>query len=199
MKSKTTLLILSLSLVFTCTAQSFRQGDKFLKVGLGTSSFFHQFTNKDLSQIYKFSRYRPYTALLNVESEFAVHKFVGVGCSFSAGGKPSGGVGYLSTSYSPELNIAVGVFSNFHFLQLITQKVGKENISDKLDIYVGLSVGTGVALFAPFKDHAFASLFFVGPHIGFRYFFKPNLAINGEAGYGKTITHIGLIFKLNKK
>lgn len=199
MKSKTTLLLLSLFFVLMSTAQSFKQGDKLIKVGLGTSSFFHQFSNKDLSPIYKFSRYRPYTALLNVESEFAVHKFVGIGCSFSVGGKPSGGVGYLSTAYSPELNIAVGLFSNFHFLQLITQKLGKENISDKLDIYAGLSIGTGVALFAPFRDQTFASLFFVGPHVGFRYFFKPNLAINGEAGYGKTITHIGLTFKLNKK
>jgi hypothetical protein len=77
--------------------------------------------------------------------------------------------------------------------------LGKDIHSDKLDVYAGLNLGSGVAMFTKFTDLLkYAALFFAGPQVGARYFFTPNMAANLEVGYGKTWVNGGLTFKIGK-
>ena len=83
-------------------------------------------------------------------------------------------------------------------VEQIADKVGKNIHSDKLDVYAGLNIGSGVAILPNSGSTDIAALFFAGPQVGARYFFTPHMAANLEVGYGKTWVNEGLTFKLGK-
>lgn len=72
---------------------------------------------------------------------------------------------------------------NYHFVQLL-------GIDDTYDVYAGLDLGfyTGLAILN------------VGVHIGGRYYFKKNMAINVELGRGNALSagKVGLSILLNQ-
>ncbi|GIV33065.1 MAG: hypothetical protein KatS3mg031_0600 [Chitinophagales bacterium] len=169
--------------------QAFRKGDTYLSLGTGGSNFWHIVSDE---------RYLPrgtYTGItfqVNLQMEFSIHEYVGIGFTTGFG---VGGAGYYYRN-STEFNVPFGFIGNFHFLQLIADKTGK-SFADKLDVYGGVNVGSGFAVFTT-PDAVFAALVFAGPHVGIRYFFHPSIAVNGELGYGKHWINGGLTFKLNK-
>ncbi len=66
---------------------------------------------------------------------------------------------------------AMGMIASFHFYQLIEDKTTKDIHGDKLDIYAGLNVGSGIGFSA--SPGWVNALFFVGPQVGARYYRNP--------------------------
>jgi len=174
-------------------AQAWGRHTNVLSLGIGPSQYIHldryYYTDAPVPRLY----YWPVTGQFNFQGEFGVHKYVGLGFTTGIGGR-----GPVSRNYLGELNIPVGLIANFHFYQLIADKVGKDIHSDKLDVYAGLNIGSGVAILPNSGSTDIAALFFVGPQVGARYFFTPNMAANLEVGYGKTWVNGGLTFKIGK-
>jgi hypothetical protein len=185
--------------------QAFEKKGKYLNLNLGGAQMWH--IGGDLKRdYYGFTGYAPITGQIGVQMEFGVHEYVGVGFTTGFGFGAGIGRGYWGGyyggyyTYSPEINVPIGAFANFHFYQLIADKVSKNIHADKLDIYAGLNLGSGVAVFFPkYDDKAYVSaLFFIGPHVGVRYFFTEKVAVNAELGYGKSFINGGITFKLGK-
>lgn len=196
---KLVLLFIGLATLSFGYSQAFSKGTKSLTLYFGGANMLHIPANYSYyNGFYSYSLYSPITGQLGVEMEFGVHKYVGVGFNVGMGGRANGLV------FGNELNVPVGAVANFHWWQLLDDKVGKDMKSDKLDIYAGIDLGTGVAMH--FNDSKYYTtnnmdidaLVFVGPHIGIKYYPIERLGIGGELGYGKTFANFGLTFKLNK-
>lgn len=203
------ILIFAVSLApgFKLQAQAFDKDTRELTAFIGGADLFH------IPVGYNFNSFiYPTTVEAGVEGEFGIHKYVGLGFDAELGGRGNKRVGYAVlpapvyyTSFYAEFNMAFGVEANFHFYQLIADKVsnGDKLHADKLDIYAGLNTGTGFALHPTYVDNmgntktVADALFYVGPQAGARYF-TPNIAVNGEVGWGKTWARVGFTFKLNK-
>ncbi len=200
MKKLALSVIAILSISLASNAQAFEKGGKYISLGLGGSNFWHISSNGYFGSYGNFG-YTPITGQLSVQGEFGVHKYVGVGFTTGIGGRAAGTGIYRygwGSGYSSEFNIPIGVIANFHFYQLIADKVSKDIHADKLDVYAGLNLGSGIAMFPGTDPLQVSALFFVGPQVGARYFFTPNMAANLEVGYGKTWVNGGLTFKIGK-
>lgn len=177
-------------------AQAWDKSSKVLSIGIGGAYYYH-FGNYYRDDIFGTSIRYGYGSLLTgqftFQGEFGVHDYVGVGFSAGFGGRPA-----WSVWYAGEVNAPFSALANFHFYQLIQDKTGSNLHADKLDIYGGVSLGSGVA--AVFFDNPdevkVMPIIFGGPHVGIRYYFTPKVAVNGELGYGKTWINAGLSFKL---
>lgn len=188
-------------------AQAFDKSTKEISIGLGGANMWHFGAWNRSTYGYYGTAFAPITGQLSVQGEFAVHKYVGVGFNVGIGGRARSSFTYVygvatGWGYPSEFNIPIGAVANFHFYQLIADKVknGSKLHADKLDIYAGLNLGTGVAIH-PGDNYYFSStqisaLFWAGPQVGINYFFNPKLGIKGEFGYGKTFVNAGLVFKL---
>jgi hypothetical protein len=177
-------LISAISITSFLHAQSFEKGGKYLSLGIGGTNFWH--FGSGIRPGIGFA-YTPITGQINVQMEFGIHEYVGVGFTTGVGGAAPLGI------YASEFNIPAGVIANFHFWQLIANKTGKgEQLkSDKLDLYAGLNLGTGVG-FILGGGVTPTALFFAGPQVGMRYFFTEKIAVNGELGYGKSWVNAGV-------
>ncbi|MCC6585015.1 MAG: hypothetical protein IT271_15035, partial [Chitinophagales bacterium] len=119
------------------------------------------------------------------------HKYLGLGFTTGFGGRT-----HYGRNYSGEFNIPLGIIFNFHFYQLIADKKSKAKHADKLDLYVGASAGSGIAI-AYYKNLSRTTpLAFGGLHFGLRYYFSPKVGINGEFGWGKSLANVGFVFKI---
>jgi hypothetical protein len=172
--------------------KAWARDSKVLSIGLGAGNFYH-LDNRYGPGGLKPGRYHsPYTGQFNLQMEWAVHNYVGIG--FTTG---FGGTGPLSHGYRGEVNMPIGLVVNFHFYQLIDDKNSKNLHADKLDIYGGLSVGSGFAVaFYDKEDPRIVPLAWGGMHAGIRWYFTPRVALNAEAGFGKSVANIGFSFKL---
>lgn len=195
-KKLQTLLIMSL-LVFSITdlnAQAWQRDTRVLSLGIGASEFFHvdAYYYNNYGGPYNHTYYIPLTGQLNFQGEFGIHKYVGLGFTTGIGGR-----GALYSGYGGEMNIPIGMIANFHFFQLIADKNNGRNIhADKVDLYVGANLGSGIAI-AYFADNTRVEpIVFGGLHFGVRYYFAPKVGVNAELGWGKSIINAGLVFKL---
>lgn len=187
------LAALSVGAVQQSKAQAFEKGGTYLNVNLAGSHLFQINGNGWRNSI---------NGGAAVQMEWGIHKYVGLG--FTAGimgGRYGWGYGYgYGPGYGPGyggpgiLSLPIGFIANFHFYQLIEDKTSKDIHGDKLDIYAGLNVGSGVG-FAPTPRDVNA-LFFVGPQVGVRYYVTPTIGLGGEVGYGKSFINGGVTFKL---
>lgn len=192
MKKSILSILTIVAFAFGTQAQAFEMGKKYISIGVGGASYFNIAPNGS-SYYTGFSS--PVTFQFSVQGEFPVHKYVGLGFYTGIGAGAGGGLGWVGVG-TPQMNIPVGFLTNFHFYQLISDKTGKDIKADKLDVYAGLSIGTGVGLFFPGGGVEPSVLAWGGPHVGVRYFFTDKLGVNGEIGYGKTFVNAGLTFKL---
>lgn len=182
-------------------AQAWSKDAKVLGLGFGASYFFHLDPDRTTSY-YLGSAPIWLTGQLNFQGEFGVHDYVGIGFTTGLGGRAGYSRGFYSwygtTSYSSygEVNVPVGVLANFHFYQLIADKTGKDIRADKLDVYAGVSVGSGVAVTFYSNTNHIYPIVFGGAHVGARYYFTDKLGANVEVGFGKSIVNGGLVFKL---
>ncbi|MCF8256404.1 MAG: hypothetical protein K9J06_02560 [Flavobacteriales bacterium] len=189
-----TAIVFAITLHFEAKAQdkAWDRSTKVLSIGMGLGNYYH-LDNRYGPNLGSRGRYHtPYSGQFNLQMEWAIHNYVGLG--FTTG---FGGTGPLSYGYNGEINMPIGFVANFHFYQLIDDKNGKNLHADKLDIYGGLSVGSGFAV--AFYDNESARvvpLAWGGLHAGVRWYFTPRVALNAEAGFGKSIVNVGFSFKL---
>lgn len=205
-------LLLLLAIVglapLSSSAQGFGgKGSTYLQLGLGFGQHFSAYSDYNRS-------YNSLYGQFNFQMEFGIHKYVGLGFLVGAelgargNGYYYGGVyapGYYAPSKSPyySVGIPIGFIANFHFLQLIADKNGK-NFANKLDVYGGLNIGSGPVFRNVRKqyknDHYYDShvgaLFFVGPHAGIRFYPSEKIGIYAEIGYGKSLVTGGVVFKM---
>lgn len=176
----------------TSNAQAWERHSKVLSIGFGASEYFHldNYYYYPDGVVYR-NWYAPITGQFNFQGEFGVHRYVGLGFTTGIGGR--GGYYY---GYNGEFNIPLGLIVNFHFYQLIADKRGKDIHADKLDIYAGANIGSGVAAVLYPTVTRIVPLAFGGPHVGVRYYFAPKVGVNGELGFGKSIINVGFSFKL---
>ena len=173
-------------------AQAWERSSKVLTLGVGASNFYH------LDGYYygrpglRYRAYSPTTGQLNFQGEFGIHTYVGLGFNTGIGGRAGWTRSYLGT-----WNIPLGMLANFHFYQLIADNASRNIHADVLDIYAGLSFGSGVAF--TYYDKAVVRpvpILYGGPHVGIRYYFAPKVGVTAEAGFGKNIINVGFAFKL---
>ena len=228
-------MLISSMLIFSneLFAQAFEgKGSKQFLIGIGMNQhrgFFTQ-NGKGIK-----GAYSPNSGGLNLQMEFGIHDYVGLG--FFAGVEAFGdlrrggglnpgytggyygggyyGLGYTGSSYWG-MAVPVGFHANFHFLQLIADKTGK-TFADKLDVYAGLSVGSGV-MFVFARDayknsyvkdayddgyivngsdlNDVGPMIYGGGHVGIRFYPSSNFGIFAEVGYGKSLVQGGICFKM---
>jgi hypothetical protein len=194
------------------------KGSKTLLVGLGGSNMFTIFSKSSnvYDEDFGFGSYSPISGGISVDGEFGIHKYVGIGFHTGIFGARNiyGGFGFASRILDLDFDdsyagiyIPVGIIANFHFYQLIEDKTSKDIHGDKLDLYVGANLGSGVALailkkkyvdsFTSNEDKVIpGALVYGGIQFGVKYFPKPKLGIFAELGYGKTFANGGVCFKL---
>lgn len=174
-------------------AQAWQKDSKVLAIGFGASQFFHidnyYYGNGNPNNIQNY--YSPLTGQFNFQGEFGIHRYWGLGFTTGIGGR-----GPWAYGYDGEVNIPIGMIANFHFYQLIANKSKKNIHADKLDIYVGASLGSGLA-FTYYPGYSrVVPMAFGGLHAGVRYYFTPKVGVNGELGWGKSLVNVGFVFKL---
>ena len=196
MKKILSIMMLVSTMLFSAdyaSAQAWQRNSKVISLGFGASQFFHfdNYYYKNSNDGRNRSWYWPITGQLNVQGEFGVHKYLGLGFTTGVGGR-----GRYGNNNTGEFNIPIGVIFNFHFYQLIADKKSKAKHADKLDMYFGASAGSGIAI-AYYKDFRRARpIGFGGVHYGIRYYFNDKIGINGEFGFGKSLANIGVVFKI---
>lgn len=190
-------------------AQAFGgKGSKQFLIGVGMAEY-NTWYPEDGSGLK--GRFSPLSGILNFQGEFGVGQYVGIGFSIGVNYSSrvrdkNNWVGYNNPFYNGgkdefwSIGIPVSILSNFHFLQLINDKSGK-NFAEKLDVYVGLSLGAGPSFLVPRKNFKnlggdVGVMIFGGPHVGIRFFPKEKFGIYLEAGYGKSFLNGGICFKL---
>lgn len=180
-------------------------GSMYLQLGLGVSQHFSHYDDYKGNYNYRYGGFY-------FQMEFGIHKYIGLG--FGVGAETGmtntyyyGGVyaaGYVPAG-NPYRHFGVPIYfvGNFHFLQLIADKNGKD-FADKLDVYGGLNIGGGPVFRSvreKYKNDVYYTketgfMYFFGPHVGIRWFPKDNIALHAEAGYGKQLINMGVTFKL---
>ena len=176
--------------------KAWEKSSKVLALGIGFAQFYHlddyyyYDNNKNIKNNNNRS-YRVITEQLNFQGEFGIHPYVGLGFIIGVGGR-----GPHSNHYNGELNIPVGMISNFHFYQLIADNNKKNMHANKMDIYAGISVGSGVAFTYYDNSNRVVPLAFGGVHAGIRYYLSPKFGLNAEVGLGKSVVNAGFVFKL---
>jgi hypothetical protein len=190
------LLALAIPFLFgaqNVAAQAWTKDTKVISVGIGAANYYHLGTTRATLFGPTTGFYSPVTGQLSVEGEFGVHQYVGVGFNTGFGG--SGGRLFGSNG---SINVPVGVLANFHFYQLIEDKTGGNLHAEALDIFVGVSLGTGIgAIFYDNASNQVVPLVFGGVHAGARWYFSPNIGLTGQFGFGKQLVDVGVVFKLN--
>ena len=210
-------LILAFSLVLSASfsfSQAFSgKGSSYVSAGIGFNQFSSSFGGyKGPYNINGWSSSSYFT--ISGQYEYGIHKYVGIG-GF-VGASFSGGLNfYKGYVYNPDplyviapykrvyrgFAIPIGVFGNFHFLQLIADKNGK-SFADKMDVYAGVSLGTGPSFamvkrgYKDYYDPRAGVLLYGGIHAGIRYYLKDNIGVYGELGYGQSVFNTGITFKL---
>jgi len=173
-------------------SKAWTKDSKVLSLGLGLSHFYR------IDERYGpgFPRpgrvHSPSSGQFNLQMEFGIHDYVGLGFTTGIGGRARLGHGYLG-----EVNFPIGMVANFHFYQLIADRTGKNIHADQLDIYAGMNAGSGLALtYYSNEDVRIVPLVWGGIHAGIRWYFAPRVALNGEVGFGRSIVNAGFSFKL---
>jgi hypothetical protein len=193
--------LLMIVLCFVCThsfAQAFQKKDILLSFGLGmTNDLFivgTQDNNKLPTQHVYFNVLKPQ---FNFKAEFAVSKYWGVGFITSVNALKNVD-DYHTGYYSNPVNVQLGLLVNYHFYQLIADKLGRNPKlhADKWDIYTGFTIGNNLHIDrGPDGRPRYQNYPFMGYHVGARYYINEHLSVYGELGIGQSYFNIGLAYK----
>jgi hypothetical protein len=144
MKNKILLLILSLITLaqVNANAQAWSKESKVLSLGLGASNFYH-LDNRYAPGIGNRGGYHtPYSGQFNLQMEFGVHPYVGLGFTTGFGGtRPTQLRVQWRDKHAHRVLWSTSISTNS-----LTINRARTLHADKLDIYGGLSVGSGFAL-----------------------------------------------------
>lgn len=184
----TSILTLSAISNSDLSAQAFYKGQTNLSIGLAGSTMW---------QFHNGSAWAALSGGTQFQMEWGIHDYVGLGFTTGIQGGSLGYSGFWGNTGAGFLAIPAGAVANFHFYQLIADKTSKNIHADVLDIYGGVNIGSGVAIYPRGQASAHA-LIWGGAHAGIRWYFKPQWALNGEVGFytGKSFINVGVTYKL---
>lgn len=206
MKKIVTILMLALCMAGTqsTNAQAWSESSKVITLGIG-GAYHHRFL-PGVSGIGS-RAWGSTSGTLLVQGDFGIHKYVGLGFIAGISGGASGvgrgygyGYGYgYGTTYggsTDNVNLVAGINANFHFYQLIADKVSKDIHADKLDIYAGANLGSGFGYDFSFDNVSIP--IWGGLHVGARYYFTDKIGVYLEAApyTGKSFIAGGVAFNL---
>ena len=197
----------TLILLFTATpwhihAQAFSKHKVYLSAGVGFNTNFEVLTTGESlfeQRVYS-ARFTTPLPQFNFKSEFALGSYWSIGIL----GSVSGGTyyNYHSPNSGTALQVGAGLFTNFHFYQLIADVAGNRAKlhADKWDIYIGTGLGdryyyykeagqAGVSTHSMYYDF----------HAGVKYNINDRVAIFGELGNGQSTLSIGAVFNIGIK
>lgn len=206
MKKIASIFILALvAITGVVQAQAWSESSKVITLGIG-GAYHHRFLP---GETYVGSRgWGSTSGTLLVQGDFGIHKYVGLGFIAGIAGGASGvgirgyrGVGYGSApgyygGSTDNVNLVAGFNANFHFYQLIADKVSKDIHADKLDIYAGANLGSGFGYDFSFDNVSIP--IWGGLHVGARYYFTDKIGVYLEAApyTGKSFIAGGVAFNL---
>ncbi|MBP6872652.1 MAG: hypothetical protein KBC43_11655 [Bacteroidales bacterium] len=183
------LVIMILFVAYSSVAQGWNKNRKSVYstgIGYGQGIFI---------PVYNYPDHGPssYGVSFNISGEYKAHRVLGLGWQtginvFTRGyyySKPDDDFYYYN---KPALGIPVGFKMNVHILE-----AANAPIKNSFDVYAGFNVGGGPAFHGePYSGvHGF---FYVGPQVGFRYWFDNQLGIFGEFGWGASVVNLGISF-----
>lgn len=168
-------------------SKGFSKGNMYHQIGMGGQSYWRVGSNSGVVNPFNRRVGRGSNITFQYQGEWGIHDYVGLGfhAGFSVGG--------FRWRNSTNLYVPLGLQSNFHFYQLIDDKVSGDIKSDKLDIYAGLNFGGGPA-FTPSADLVYGGIH-GGAHVGARFYPKSNIGIFAELGYGRSFAQFGLVIR----
>jgi hypothetical protein len=111
---------------------------------------------------------------VTLNADFSVHDYVSVG--------PWVGFNYNSSKKDYDYIIGFGARGNFHFWQLIDDKVAKDLKADKIDWFYSLALG-GYINKNNYRDDKSKGGGLFGSSLGFRYYFNDHVGISFEYGW----------------
>jgi len=206
MKRIITILLVAIALGFSqqANAQAWSKESKVLTLGIGGAyqhRFFPGYYAEDGdASLYNgtHSAFGSLSGSFLFQGEFGVHQYVGVGFVTGLTGAAATR-GYTGTRFAyttNNVNFIAGAQANFHFYQLIADKVSKDIHADKLDIYAGVNLGTGIGY--DFSLQNIAVPIWGGAHFGARYYFTDRIGVYAEvAPYtGKSFISGGVAINL---
>lgn len=173
-------------------AQAWSKETKVLTLGIGGSAYYQflpGYTQNTWLGTRAFNTWNLNGVLL-FQGEFGVHEYVGVGFVTGLAGSARG------PSWTTSVSAPIGVQANFHFYQLIANKVSKDIHADKLDIYAGVNIGSGIG-YDFYYDNLTVPIW-GGVQVGARYWFSERVGVYAEVCpyTGKAFLNGGLTFKL---
>ena len=115
----------------------------------------------------------PFGATLN--ADFSVHNYVSVG--------PYVAYNYMGGSGWADHTIAFGARGNFHFWQLIDDKVSKDLKADKIDWFYSLGLGGYIDRYKSGSYSDNYGGFNMSSSLGIRYYFNDHVGISFEYGW----------------
>lgn len=115
---------------------------------------------------------------MNVQGEYGIGKFMGLGWQT--------GVNLYFPRRVTVIEIPIGLKVNVHILDAANANVRG------LDVFAGINVGGGPGIYS--DGSGVVGLLYVGPQVGLRYWFNPNVAIFTEFGWGATFANLGFTF-----
>lgn len=150
-------------------------------------------------------RYSPVFHGLSVQHERGISEYGGLSFSIGAGFARniyssvwgSTALGLYQNDYWSFV-IPVGIQYNFHLLQWAEDKIELGFDTDKFDGFVAIGVGGGPAFLRArnsFTSSEVGFAFFGDIQAGIRYYPKTNVGIYVQAGYGKSLLNVGVVFK----
>ncbi len=190
---------------FNSFSQSFSgKGSKQYLMGIGfcKNNVWYPENEKALK-----GHFNPLSTQITCKGEFGIGKYVGIGFSIGLDYSNDPQNGYYQDFFFNEkqfysLNIPVGAFGNFHFLQLITD-LTKTEFTKHFDAYLGIDLGSGPSfLFArqAYKEYGndFGYLLYGGPYLGVRYVQNNKFNFYTELGSGNSYVNFGVVFTPTK-
>ncbi len=177
---------------FSAVAQEsmFNKDDKVVNIGIGIGSTLYtgSYYSTRIPPVSLSVEYGLIENLLDVED-----LNIGIG-------------GYLGLSSSQYKYSWIGGNYGWNYTYIILGGRGALHypLTEKLDTYTGLMVGPNIVISSEFGDwgdgantsSAASSGLIYAYYFGARYYFKDNLAIMGELGYGISYLNLGIAFKL---
>jgi hypothetical protein len=126
---------------------------------------------------------------INISGEYKLWHYIGLGFQT--------GINYYPYRYYTGFDIPIMIKANVHILD-----AANLDIAEDLDVYAGLGVGAGPAVFEPHyyvygvtrTGITVGAVIHVGPQVGIRYWTSERFAIFGEFGWGATFANAGITF-----
>ena len=173
-------------------AQAWTKESKVLTLGLGGSAYYQLLPGYTYTSYLGPRVYNTWNVngVLLFQGEFGVHEYVGVGFVTGLAGSAQ------PASWTSSISAPIGVQANFHFYQLIANKVSKDIHADKLDVYAGVNIGSGGGY--DFTHDNVTVPIWGGVQIGARYWFSEKVGVYAEVCpyTGKAFVNGGLSFNL---